>query len=248
MAPKRRNLVGQTFGHWTVISEVAAKQPPHWLCRCTCGTERSVKGYSLTTGASVSCGQCSTKLEGHVFGRLTVISRAENIPLPSMPHGRVAFLCRCVCGEERTVSVTSLRSGETTSCGCYRRDYMKSRPSPLKTHGYRTNEQRSTLEGRRRAAVWGRFRLTPETYQQLLDVQNGVCAICQRPPDPILFVDHDHTCCGARMKTCGNCVRGLLCKHCNSAIGLMKDNVQTLQAAIDYLQRPTMTQVPRANR
>ncbi|WP_430381696.1 endonuclease domain-containing protein [Yersinia pestis] len=30
-------------------------------------------------------------------------------------------------------------------------------------------------------------------------------------------------------------VRGLLCHNCNRALGLLKDNVKSLQAAIEYL-------------
>jgi hypothetical protein len=50
-------MVGRTFGRWTVVSFAFAK-PPHkyWNCRCECGTERPVQGPSLIRGTSVSCG------------------------------------------------------------------------------------------------------------------------------------------------------------------------------------------------
>lgn len=58
-------------------------------------------------------------MEGLVFGRLTVISRAESTP------GRQAqWLCKCECGNTRIVRGFHLRSGNTSSCGCLHRERM----------------------------------------------------------------------------------------------------------------------------
>jgi hypothetical protein len=43
---------GEKIGRWTVIN----KSGVNWLCRCKCGTERSVNKYSLTRGDTRSCG------------------------------------------------------------------------------------------------------------------------------------------------------------------------------------------------
>lgn len=48
---------------------------------------------------------------GNKYGRLTVIERAEN-------RNGVRWRCRCECGKEIEVLGTSLRSGNTKSCGC----------------------------------------------------------------------------------------------------------------------------------
>lgn len=74
-----------------------------------------------------------------------------------------------------------------------------------------------------------KYGLRPEDYDTLLDNQNGVCAICSEPPKPgrRLAVDHDHT--------TGE-VRGLLCSPCNTALGLFKDRIRLLAAAIVYLE------------
>lgn len=52
-----QNLTGQTFGRWTVLSR--APNQGHltsWLCKCECGTERTVLRQSLAEGRSKSCG------------------------------------------------------------------------------------------------------------------------------------------------------------------------------------------------
>ena len=53
------DLTGRVVGHWTVISlarrEVGGKAH-WWFCRCACGQEREVRGSSLRSGRSTSCG------------------------------------------------------------------------------------------------------------------------------------------------------------------------------------------------
>lgn len=55
---------------------------------------------------------------GNTYGYLTVIARAEN-----SKDGRARWLCKCKCGNEVVVSGKSLRSGNTKSCGCYKKDH-----------------------------------------------------------------------------------------------------------------------------
>ena len=72
------------------------------------------------------------------------------------------------------------------------------------------------------------FGITMEDYNQFLEDQNSVCAICQQKcgSGNRLSVDHCHN---------SGKVRGLLCGNCNRALGLFKDNKKFLQKAIDYL-------------
>jgi hypothetical protein len=83
-----------------------------------------------------------------------------------------------------------------------------------------------------------RYGLSVEQYDDLLVRQGGVCAICHRPPTERspLQVDHDHACCpqNAGWPTCGQCVRGLLCRSCNTALNLLDDPVKR-QRAVVYL-------------
>ena len=59
-------------------------------------------------------------LTGQKFGRLTVIKRAEN------KGKRVAWLCKCECGNEIVIIGSNLKNGSTKSCGCYKKEMYDS--------------------------------------------------------------------------------------------------------------------------
>lgn len=84
-----------------------------------------------------------------------------------------------------------------------------------------------TYEFNRNANLKKNFGLTIEDYQSMLDSQGGVCKICGKKTDKPLFVDHCHH---------TNKIRGLLCTHCNTGIGMFFDNPELLRAAIEYLE------------
>ena len=65
-------------------------------------------------------------------------------------------------------------------------------------------------------------------YVAMFAKQNGLCALCGEPPtEKLLVVDHNHQ---------TNKVRGLLHRSCNSAIGILGDNVEGLERALKYLK------------
>jgi hypothetical protein len=54
-----REMVGQSFGNWTVLlrdSRTDSRGNAYWLCRCICGTERVVMGGNLRRRLTTSCG------------------------------------------------------------------------------------------------------------------------------------------------------------------------------------------------
>lgn len=63
-------------------------------------------------------------ITGRIFGRLTVVRKA---PEPSM------WECVCSCGEVRLFTGPNLRTGNTTSCGCLRREQLAASNRNLKT-------------------------------------------------------------------------------------------------------------------
>lgn len=93
-------------------------------------------------------------------------------------------------------------------------------------------------ERNRRAGLMIRFGLTLEQYDDLVEQHEHCCGICKRHDSEAgrLHVDHDHSCCSTQ-RTCGKCIRGLLCSSCNLALGKFNDDPSLLRAAYEYLER-----------
>lgn len=83
-----------------------------------------------------------------------------------------------------------------------------------------------------------RFGMSIAKRQEMIDNQRGMCKICQTtdPGSRGWQIDHDHSCCPGRQKTCGKCIRGLICISCNKGLGDFKDNPDILRKAIQYLE------------
>lgn len=92
-------------------------------------------------------------------------------------------------------------------------------------------------ERNRKRELKRRFNMTLEQWDEIFESQSKKCAICSRtePNGTGWHVDHDSTCCSSRF-TCGNCVRGILCSNCNTALGLLGDDISKLESAITYLR------------
>jgi hypothetical protein len=93
-------------------------------------------------------------------------------------------------------------------------------PGPRCTTHWRAFRKR-IRENAWAAHIHERYGITADFYRQVLAMQGGKCAICQRATGAArrLAVDHDHKQAvldgHAEDHGCKNCVRGLLCKSCN---------------------------------
>ncbi|WMM35554.1 hypothetical protein [Vibrio phage PJN101] len=74
------------------------------------------------------------------------------------------------------------------------------------------------------AQVKHKFGISLEEYNDYM--KDGKCLICNTT-EGRMVLDHCHT---------TGKIRGCLCSNCNTAIGLMHDNVDKLEAAIKYLK------------
>lgn len=86
-----------------------------------------------------------------------------------------------------------------------------------------------------------KYGITLKDYDRMLAEQKGGCRLCGITPEEQgkrLAVDHAHDCCPYRRdgRTCGKCIRGLLCEDCNLGLGKFKDNPNLLRGAADYLE------------
>ena len=62
---------------------------------------------------------------GKIYGRLVVVERSPSV------GGKAMWLCRCSCGNTKTVSGDSLRQGKVRSCGCFQQESR----TKARTHG-----------------------------------------------------------------------------------------------------------------
>ena len=142
----RQKLIGQKFGRLVVERFLRVrKHNMYYQCRCSCGTVKSIAKTNLISGRVVSCGcyraeQSSSRsgakcpafrhgrycedLKGKVFGRLKVLERAG----VSEKWGEPLWRVECECGTVKVVRAKDLLrkradgTGNTTSCGCKRRE------------------------------------------------------------------------------------------------------------------------------
>jgi hypothetical protein len=105
----------------------------------------------------------------------------------------------------------------------------------LEDHRQRKTERRwgQTLEAAEDRARWRksskftRYGLAEVRFNQMLEDQGYACAICREPfTRQLPRVDHDHNCCkvppNGVSRSCGECVRGLLCVRCNTWLGWLE--------------------------
>ena len=121
------------------------------------------------------------------------------------------------CGERKDLSEFAknkeMADGRINFCNpCRYKRYAKKRNKTDSYWGYQLQ--------------W-KYNLSLEKYQQMLEDQNGCCAICGLKPDYRLCVDHRHD---------TGKVRGLLCRTCNKAIGQLGDTPDGLKRALKYLE------------
>jgi hypothetical protein len=166
-------------------------------------------------------GRFHTDQSGRKFSKLTLLKMLDE----KTGNGSFKYLCKCDCGNETIVGFNQLSRGNTKSCGCL--SYRTGKESPNYIHGKsKTKDYELNFQMKRN------YGISLDEYYKLVKKQNGVCAICKQKQragrKTRLSVDHCHT---------TGKVRGLLCDTCNRSIGLLKDNIDVLQNAIQYLKQ-----------
>lgn len=91
----------------------------------------------------------------------------------------------------------------------------------------------------RRSNIKKKYGITLEQYQEMLIAQNNVCYICKQPEthgnrgkiNP-LSVDHCHEADKAGIMF----IRKLLCRKCNSALALIREDADIARSMINYIE------------
>lgn len=92
----------------------------------------------------------------------------------------------------------------------------------------RRERSKEKIKDYQRKYQWkSRYGIDPEQYEAALDVCNYTCQICGQRSQVRLAIDHCH-------ETGAN--RGLLCRSCNSAIGMLMHSEFRLENALEYLR------------
>ena len=118
---KARDLRGQQFGYLTVLemdkNRKGSQNQVYWICKCQCGTIKSIRGTDLTSDKSHSCGcngaYSNSKIQiGSKSGKLLILDIFIDT------NGKKVAKCKCDCGNECIKPYHSILSKHTQSCGC----------------------------------------------------------------------------------------------------------------------------------
>lgn len=105
----------------------------------------------------------------------------------------------------------------------------------LYTRDHPHRESRESRKKSNRKYRISSYGLTPESFNLLVHVQKNACGMCHEPFEEgeLIHVDHDHACCGVKNRSCGECIRGLLCHTCNIALGHIERRYAIARAYLD---------------
>ncbi len=125
------NLIGEQFTFLTVIKRIRNdKGDPLWQCKCRCGNITNIETAKLKNGHTRSCGCLKRQKEyfknkvgrpythsvtdyiGQNFGDWKVIKFSHQHKKSRNQY----WFCKCLCGVNKPVKLSSLLSGESTCC------------------------------------------------------------------------------------------------------------------------------------
>lgn len=121
-------------------------------------------------------------ISGQRFGRLIAIIRTSKRVDPRKTNsGEYYWLCKCDCGNEKEIMMSSLRRGDTTSCGCYGKEQRLKAVSLMPGQAnfnalfcnYKNQAKRRRLD----------FLLSDEQFRQLVESN---CHYCDSKPSQIV--------------------------------------------------------------
>jgi hypothetical protein len=131
-------------------------------------------------------------------------------------------------------------------CAALPIDQQPKKPRPAHLYGRKRLKRCTTHERAERSAakaarhatyVTTTYGLSAKEQAELWEFQGRKCP-CGRKPTRMPDTDHDHRCCPGP-KSCGKCVRGLLCRNCNTYV-IGRYSAMQLRALADYLDNPSM--------
>lgn len=115
---------------------------------------------------------------------------------------------------------------------------------------HRRAQRKAQKAARNAAYVLRTYGLTSELKAVVWAAQGQAC-ICGRRPTREPDTDHDHRLAREHEhpedRACEGCLRGLLCRACNTYV-VGRYSAAQLRALADYIERPTMDRIREAQR
>lgn len=194
-----------------------------WLFKCDCGVEKFITKDNVIRGKVRHCG-CKTSesrskihlidIKNQKYGRWTAISFSH------IHNGQHYWNFKCDCGKDKIVQKSSVRAGESTSCGCYQKEVIKfidRRKLPFGESAFNKVLHGYKMSANKRKLI---FELTNTQFKSLIDRN---CYYCNIEPsqeskthskDPYYYngIDRIDNTVGYIVENCRPC-----CKTCNYA-------------------------------
>jgi len=124
-----------------------------------------------------------------------------------------------VCKQCRRLARNSYYANNRTQHAARNSDWKSKNPE------YGQEWERTHRVSRQGIRRKSKYQITKDEYAQMLESQHGSCKICKTEMKTIC-IDHCHE---------TGKVRGLLCRKCNTGIGMLQDNLDIVQNAAEYL-------------
>jgi hypothetical protein len=141
---------------------------------------------------------------------------------------RVCIKCKLEKNIEDFAKDSRCSSGRRGKCKKCHTEYM--------IEYYKKNKDKRDAKNKmntKYVAPWKRHHITEEKFETMLNLFNGKCHVCREKE--ATSIDHDHSCC-SKNRSCGKCVRGILCRGCNTALGSLKENPDTISRLLIYIK------------
>lgn len=123
---------------------------------------------------------------------------------------------------------TQHKDGLKTECRNCRSDYVK---KYRLIHGDEMRQKNKEWEiknpnKRRNSMYKGNYGITLDQYEEMVKIQEGKCLLCDKVPKGRLCIDHCHK---------NGRIRGLLCRSCNGALGVLGETLESIKKVERYL-------------
>lgn len=135
---------------------------------------------------------------------------------------------RAVCKTCDKAKASNWNKANADKHADHEKNYRQSNVDQMKANKKRYYENNSRSV--KNSALKYNYGLSIEEFDLMKSNQNNSCNLCKRDESELdrpLCVDHCHT---------SGKVRSLLCAQCNSALGLIKENIETAKNLLAYLE------------